>query len=66
MVAYVVRAPGGTVTADELRKHVEDTLRDEWVPQEVEFVAELPLTEFGKVDKKLLRDRFRTRVTTAP
>jgi acyl-CoA synthetase (AMP-forming)/AMP-acid ligase II len=32
-----------------------------WLPDEIVFVAELPKTSVGKLDKKLLRQRFRER-----
>jgi non-ribosomal peptide synthetase component E (peptide arylation enzyme) len=32
-----------------------------WAPQTVEFVDAFPLTEFGKVDKKALRERHAAR-----
>src|SRR5262249_41443634 len=56
--AYVIRVPGATVTAEELREHVVTTLNEEWSPHEVEFIDAFPLTESGKVDKKQLRARY--------
>jgi len=56
--AYVVPAPGATVTTDELRQLVVDQLSAEWAPREVEFIDALPLTGAGKVDKKALRARY--------
>lgn len=53
--AYVVPAPGATVTADELRQRVVSELNEVWAPQRVIFVDGLPLTEVGKVDKRVLR-----------
>jgi fatty-acyl-CoA synthase len=55
--AYVVRAPGSTVEAAELRAFMVARLNDLWAPGGYEFVEALPLTEFGKVDKKSLRAR---------
>jgi acyl-CoA synthetase (AMP-forming)/AMP-acid ligase II len=60
--ACVVAAPGATATADELRNFVKEKLSEIWAPREVEFVDELPLTEFGKVDKKELRARYLAQV----
>ena len=56
--AFVVRTPGGTVTAGELRDLVIDHLDVMWAPRGVEFVESLPLVGFGKVDKRALRERF--------
>jgi fatty-acyl-CoA synthase len=56
--AYVVPAPGATVSADELRRLVVDRLNAQWSPREVEFIDTLPLTDAGKVDKKALRARY--------
>jgi acyl-CoA synthetase (AMP-forming)/AMP-acid ligase II len=65
--AYVVRVPGGTVTAADLRALVEAELNDLYTPRDIEFVDELPLTPVAKVDKNLLRQRHReSRGTTAP
>ena len=56
--AFVVRTPGGTVTAAELRQLVTDQLDATWAPRGVDFVESLPLVGFGKVDKRALRERF--------
>lgn len=56
--AYVVPADGATVTPEELRDMVERSLDEVWAPREVEFVDELPRTDFGKIDKKALRARY--------
>jgi acyl-CoA synthetase (AMP-forming)/AMP-acid ligase II len=59
--AYVIRTPGATVTADELRELVVRKLNEYWSPREVEFVDAFPLTAFGKVDKKQLRASYLAR-----
>jgi acyl-CoA synthetase (AMP-forming)/AMP-acid ligase II len=59
--AYVIRAPGATVTAEELRQLVVDNLSAEWSPREVDFIDAFPLTAAGKVDKRALRGRYLTR-----
>lgn len=56
--AFVVVAPGTEVTADELRTFVKERLNSLYTPRGIDFVDELPLTPLGKVDKKLLRQRF--------
>ncbi|MFJ6194564.1 class I adenylate-forming enzyme family protein [Micromonospora sp. NPDC092111] len=56
--AYVVRAPGATVTGVELIELVTSELSDTWAPGAVEFVDALPLNRSAKVDKRALRDRY--------
>jgi fatty-acyl-CoA synthase len=50
--AFVVRQPGATVTADELRAYVKDNLANFKVPRDIEFVDELPRNATGKVVKR--------------
>jgi fatty-acyl-CoA synthase len=58
VVAFVVRAPGTGVTAEELRDLVAGELTEAHAPREVQFVAELPTTPAGKVDKRALSVRY--------
>ncbi|SCG41965.1 class I adenylate-forming enzyme family protein [Micromonospora coxensis] len=58
--AYVVRAPGASVTGDELIALVTAELSDTWAPGGVEFVDALPLNRSAKVDKRALRARYTT------
>ncbi|PZF89346.1 class I adenylate-forming enzyme family protein [Micromonospora deserti] len=53
--AYVVRAPGATVTGADLIDLVTAALSDTWAPGGVEFVDRLPLNRSNKVDKRALR-----------
>lgn len=53
--AIVEVAPDATVTATELRQWAVSELNELWAPSTVEIVAQLPLTEMGKIDKKALR-----------
>ncbi|MFI9270960.1 AMP-binding protein [Kitasatospora sp. NPDC052896] len=53
--AVVVPAPGGRITADELRALVRERRGPVHEPSEVGFLDALPLTDAGKPDKKLLR-----------
>ncbi|WP_341890465.1 AMP-binding protein, partial [Variovorax sp. YR752] len=56
--AYVVLAPGfepGEALAEELQRHVRGRLAPYEYPKEIEFIAALPMTTTGKVQRKLLR-----------
>ncbi|PSK64754.1 Long-chain-fatty-acid--CoA ligase [Micromonospora sp. MH33] len=56
--AYVVPAPGATVTGDELIALVTGELSETWAPGAVEFLDALPLNRSAKVDKRALRARY--------
>ncbi|WP_242614082.1 AMP-binding protein [Actinomadura roseirufa] len=49
LAAYVVRAPGGRVTVDDLKSYVKDHLARYKAPRDVHFVDALPRTSTGKV-----------------
>jgi len=53
--AYVVLKPGMSATAEELIQWVRDRLAHFKAPKKVEFVAELPKTSTGKIQKFVLR-----------
>jgi benzoate-CoA ligase family protein len=53
--AFVVRAEGRDVRADELQGHVRSLLAGHKVPREVRFVESLPKTANDKVDRKALK-----------
>ena len=53
--AFVVTS--GSVTEDQLKKHVKSKLAGFKVPREIEFLDELPRKPQGKVDKKKLEQR---------
>jgi fatty-acyl-CoA synthase/long-chain acyl-CoA synthetase len=55
VVAFVVPADPHTFDPAALRRHVADTLARYKHPKDVRLVSELPLTMYGKVDKKRLR-----------
>ncbi|WP_405089682.1 AMP-binding protein [Micromonospora sp. NBC_01392] len=56
--AYVVPAPGASVTGDDLITLVVRELSETWAPGAVEFVDALPLNRSAKVDKRALRARY--------
>jgi long-chain acyl-CoA synthetase len=60
-VAFVVRRPGASVTAEELIAHAETALADFKVPRTIHFDPALPLGKTGKVDKTALKQRLGAR-----
>ncbi len=55
----VVRKPGQDVTREELLAYIAGKVAKWWVPDDVAFVAELPHTATGKLQKVKLREMFR-------
>jgi fatty-acyl-CoA synthase len=55
--AVIVPRDGWNPDADEISDFVRDQLGQLYAPRSVEFVADLPLTSLGKVDKAALRQR---------
>ena len=56
--AFVVLAPGFEASAalvDELQRHVRGLLAPYEYPKEIEFIAALPMTTTGKVQRRVLR-----------
>jgi acyl-CoA synthetase (AMP-forming)/AMP-acid ligase II len=54
-VAHAFVVAGGPVDPAELRAMITEALGEVWVPKELEFVDELPMTGNGKVDTKALK-----------
>jgi benzoate-CoA ligase len=55
--AFVVLRPGGAASEDELKAFVKDRLAPYKYPREIEFIAELPKTATGKIQRFRLRER---------
>ncbi|MDY3196853.1 MAG: long-chain fatty acid--CoA ligase [Pseudomonadaceae bacterium] len=49
--------PGETVTMEMMLAHLEDKIVKWWMPDDM-ILDEVPLTATGKIDKKVLRDRY--------
>ncbi len=49
---------GGSATGDELREFLAPQFAKWWIPERVEFVAEIPKTSVGKFRKIALREQF--------
>jgi fatty-acyl-CoA synthase len=56
-LACVVRVPGQSVNAEELRAHLSGRVVRWWLPEQWVFLNQVPRTSVGKHDKKLLRVR---------
>jgi len=58
--AFVVPQPGATFTLEELSDFLlnERRIAKFKVPERLEFIDELPLTNVGKFEKKSLRERI--------
>ena len=57
-LACVVVEPGETLTAADLRAHLEPLVPRWWLPEAVEFIDEVPKTSVGKFSKRTLREKF--------
>ena len=55
ITAVVVLKEGATLTAESVRRHVKSRIADHKVPKRVDFVAELPRNQSGKLLKRQLR-----------
>ncbi|QCI63579.1 AMP-binding protein [Phreatobacter stygius] len=55
VTAFVVLKPGAAATAEELQAHVKAQRGAPWSPKSVNFVAAIPVTGLGKIDRKVLR-----------
>ncbi|KDP86052.1 3-(methylthio)propionyl-CoA ligase [Cupriavidus basilensis] len=55
----VMKRPGAEVTREELLKYFEGKVAKWWIPDDVAFVTEIPLTATGKMQKLKLREQFK-------
>jgi fatty-acyl-CoA synthase len=53
--AFVVLKNGANNSIEELQAHVKDKRGAPWSPKSIDFVAEIPVTGLGKIDRKALR-----------
>jgi fatty-acyl-CoA synthase len=56
--AWIVLKPGAQATEDEIREFCRDQIAHYKVPRYVRFVAEMPMTITGKVQKFVMRQRM--------
>jgi fatty-acyl-CoA synthase len=55
----VVLKPGQSATREELLKFLQGKIANWWIPDEVVFVDEIPHTATGKIQKTVLRERYK-------
>jgi fatty-acyl-CoA synthase len=61
----VVRRAGRDVTREELIEFLRPQMASWWLPDDVAFVDQLPMTATGKIHKVSLRERFKDAVSVA-
>ncbi|MEJ0040870.1 MAG: AMP-binding protein [Rhizomicrobium sp.] len=54
----VVLKPGKTATREEILDYLKGRIAKWWMPDDVQFVAEIPHTATGKIQKTTLREQF--------
>jgi len=57
-VLIVVRKPGASVSRDDLLAFIAPHVASFWVPDDVIFVADIPHTGTGKINKLQLREQY--------
>jgi len=55
----VMKKPGTELTREEMLKFFEGKVAKWWIPDDVVFVTEIPLTATGKMQKLKLREQFK-------
>jgi fatty-acyl-CoA synthase len=64
-LAVVAVRPGASVSGDDLRSFLAGRVAKWWIPEEYEFVEQIPRTAVGKLDKRTLREQFAARTPAA-
>jgi fatty-acyl-CoA synthase len=59
-LACVVLKEGASASKEELLEHIAPQFPKWWLPDEIEFISEIPKTSVGKFDKKVLRATYNT------
>ena len=62
----IVLKKNQSATKDEILKFMRGKIAKWWMPDEVVFVDEIPHTATGKIQKTVLRERFKDFVLPAP
>ncbi|WP_421019238.1 AMP-binding enzyme, partial [Klebsiella pneumoniae] len=55
----VMKKPGVELTREDMLKFFEGKVAKWWIPDDVVFVTEIPLTATGKMQKLKLREQFK-------
>jgi fatty-acyl-CoA synthase len=55
-----------SATREEIFAFMQGKIASWWMPDEIVFVGEIPHTATGKIQKTVLRERFKDFVLTAP
>lgn len=63
-VAFIVPKPGASISEGEIIAHLQryvdaGKIPKWWLPDKVVIVNELPMTGTGKIDKKILREKYK-------
>jgi len=53
-----VKAPGEDPSPDELKTYLDGKIAKWWIPDDVQFIEDMPHTATGKIQKTALRDMF--------
>jgi fatty-acyl-CoA synthase len=61
-MACVVLKPGESLSKEDVIEWLRPRVAKWWLPDDVEFIEEVPKTSVGKFSKKDLRERFADRV----
>lgn len=56
--ALIVKAPGANLTAEEVLNHCRKSLSAYKKPRIIQFVSDLPRNDSGKLDRKLVLERY--------
>ena len=54
----VVKNESADVTPDELKSFLDGKIAKWWIPDDVQYIDEMPHTATGKIQKTKLRDIF--------
>ena len=55
----IVCKPGRTPSKEDILAFMQGKIAKWWMPDDVQFIAEIPHTATGKISKKTLRDQFK-------
>jgi acyl-CoA synthetase (AMP-forming)/AMP-acid ligase II len=55
----IVKKQGAEVTRETVLAHLEGKIAKWWMPDDVQFVDEIPHTATGKISKLNLREQFK-------